>query len=255
MISRALLIMVLLIGHACAAASDPLAFAYDQRLGEQVPLSAVFSDERGRTLMLRQAVNQRPTILVFGYFRCPNLCGLVRDDLLHALSRLDRAYDYSLIVLSIDPAETTADAGSARAADIARFDHPEQTENWRYLTGSAEAIQALTHAAGFRSRFSPRDRQFLHPAGIVFLTGTGTVSSYLLGLGYQPSDVGLGLARAANGVTTRALPILLLCFHYDQTTGRYSLAIIRVVQLAGAITILVIGGVIVLALRRDRHPQ
>jgi protein SCO1/2 len=105
---------------------------------------------------------------------------------------------------------------------------------------------------GFRSRFDAADKQFLHPAGIVFLTGKGTVSSYLLGLGYQPRDVGLGVTRAANGVTARALPILLLCFHYDPTTGRYSLAILRVLQLGAAITVLVIAGTMTLALRRER---
>lgn len=89
----------------------------------------------------------------------------------------------------------------------------------------------------------------------MFLTGAGTVSSYLLGLGYQPSDVGLGITRATHGVTARALPILLLCFHYDPTTGRYTLAVTRILQLGGAITILVIGGTIMLALRRERHPR
>jgi protein SCO1/2 len=51
------------------------------------------------------------------------------------------------------------------------------------------------------------------------------------------------------------LPILLLCFHYDPTTGRYSLAIIRILQLGGGLTILAVGGTIMLAMRRERHPR
>jgi protein SCO1/2 len=236
-------------------APDLSGFAYDQRIGNQVPLDTVFSDEQGRAVTLRQALGQRPTILAPGYFHCPNLCGLVRDDLMNALSRLKAGQDYSLIVLSIDPAETAANARSAKAADIGRFDHPESTRGWHYLTGSAAAIQSVTKSVGFRSRFEERDKQFLHPAGLVFLTRAGRVSSYLLGLGYQPSDVGLGITRAANGVTARALPVLLLCFHYDPTTGRYSLAILRVLQLAAAITIIAVGGTVTLAMRRERRPR
>ena len=214
-----------------------------------------FKDDRGNAITLGQAVGRRPTILALGYFHCPNLCGLVRDDLMNALSRLDNARDYGLVVLSIDPSETPTDARSAFATDAAKFDHPDRTGEWHYLTGSASAIQSVTEAVGFRSRFDSADKQFLHPAGIVFLTGAGTVSSYLLGLGYQPSDVGLGVTRASNGVTARALPILLLCFHYDPTTGRYSLAIMRVLQLGAAITILVVGGTVLLALKRERRPR
>jgi protein SCO1 len=56
-------------------------------------------------------------------------------------------------------------------------------------------------------------------------------------------------------VTARALPILLLCFHYDPSTGRYTLAIMRVLQLGAAITVLVAAGTVMLALRRERRSQ
>jgi protein SCO1 len=254
MIALAVLILALLCPHP-GFASNLSDFAYDQRLGSQVPMATPFIDHHGTTITLGQAIGHRPTILAVGYFHCPNLCGLVRDDLMNALSRLGADRIYSLVVVSIDPTETPDDARSARAADIAQFDRPNETAHWHYLTGSDASIKAVTQSVGFKSRFDTAAKQFLHPAGIIFLTGTGTVSSYLLGLGYQPSDVGLGMTRASNGVTVRALPILLLCFHYDPTTGRYSLAIMRVLQLSGVFTILAVGGTILLALRRERHPR
>ncbi|WP_158930879.1 SCO family protein [Acidisphaera sp. S103] len=254
MIAIVLMILALLCPHP-GMASNLSDFAFDQRQGNQVPLATRFIDRLGNAITLGQALEHRPTILAVGYFHCPNLCGLVRNDLMNALSRLDAERPYSLVVLSIDPKETPADAQSARSADIAHFDHPGQTADWHYLTGSAANITAITQAVGFKSRYDAKFKQFLHPAGLVFLTGNGTVSSYLLGVGYQPSDVGLGLTRAANGITARALPILLLCFHYDPTTGRYSLAIMRILQLGAALTVLVIGGTVMLALRRERHPR
>jgi protein SCO1/2 len=254
MIAIVLLVLALLCPLP-AVAGNLSGFAYDQHLGNQVPLATSFIDAQGDRVSLSQAIGHRPTILAVGYFHCPNLCGLVRNDLMNALSRMGDARPYSLVVLSIDPSETSSDARSARSADIARFDHRGETADWHYLTGSAADIATVTQAVGFKSRYDTKFKQFLHPAGLVFLTGTGTVSSYLLGLGYQPRDVGLGITRAANGVTARALPILLLCFHYDPTTGRYSLAIMRILQLGAALTVLAIGGTMVLALRRERHPR
>ena len=254
MIALVLLILALLCPRP-GVANDLSGFAFVQRMGNQVPLTLKFTNEQGARISLGQAIGHRPTILAVGYFHCPNLCGLVRNDLMNALSRMEDARSYSLVVLSIDPSETPKDARSARSADVSGFDHPGETADWHYLTGSATSIAAITRAVGFKSRYDTKFKQFLHPAGLVFLTESGTVSSYLLGLGYQPRDVGLGITRAANGLTARVLPILLLCFHYDPTTGRYSLAIIRILQLGGVLTILAVGGTIMLALRRERHPR
>jgi protein SCO1/2 len=240
------LIIMLLCPQAWAT-QDRSGFAYDQQLGSQVPLRAPFRDQVGQAVTLGQAMNGKPTILALGYFRCPNLCGLVRNDLLNALSRLQGHPDYSVVVLSIDPEETRQDASDAQRADDARF-----VSDARYLTGPASSISAVAQAVGFRFRRDDTSKQFLHPSGLVFLTSTGSVSSYLLGLGYQPGDVQLALSRAEQGVVARALPILLLCFHYDPTTGRYTLATLRLLQLGAAITVLVLGGTIVLALRRER---
>jgi protein SCO1/2 len=252
MILRTLAMLILLSPDAHAA-TDPSNFVYDQRLGSQLPLNAVVINENGETVPFHAVLNQRPTILALGYFHCSDLCGLVRNDLLTALSELGASHPYNLAVLSIDPSETAADARSAKAADISRFDQPAETSDWHYLTGSANSIQAIANAIGFRSQFDAQTKQFLHPAGIVFLTSSGKVSSYLLGLGYHPSDIGLGITRAENGLTAQALPILLLCFHYDEQTGRYTLSIVRILQLGAAITVLVIGTTLGLAFRRERR--
>ena len=55
------------------------------------------------------------------------------------------------------------------------------------------------------------------------------------------------------GFAKAALPVLLLCFHFDPTTGRYTLAIARLLELGCVLTVLTLGGTIALALRRDRR--
>jgi protein SCO1/2 len=79
------------------------------------------------------------------------------------------------------------------------------------------------------------------------------VSSYLLGVGYSAGDMRAAVLRAGDGgIAQAALPILLLCFHFDPNTGRYTLAIVKLLKLLAAITIVTIGGLLFLLSRRSR---
>jgi protein SCO1/2 len=193
-------------------------------------------------------------ILVPAYFHCANLCGVVRASLFLALepTGLQAGRDYVLAVLSIDPAETSSDARHAKSADLAAFALPGDA-HWHYLTGSAQNIQAVIDAVGFRERRDQRSKQFIHPAGLVFLTPKGIVSSYLLGMGYTSAQVRTAIGRAREGgVATRGSPLLLLCFHFDETTGRYSLEIMKLIRLAALLTVVTVAGVLFLLFRRER---
>src|SRR5207302_7583870 len=125
-------------------------------------------DERGGPLRFGSVLGGTPLILGPGYFHCPNLCGVVRDDLLSALERagLRAGADYRLLVLSIDPDETPADAAAAKEGALSRYPDPGAERDWRFLTAPQAGIDAIASAAGFRSRFDPALKQFLHPAGI-----------------------------------------------------------------------------------------
>jgi protein SCO1/2 len=132
---------------------------------------------------------------------------------------------------------------------------PESDDaDWHYWTGTAPAIAEIERAVGFRAQYDARLRQFTHPAGLVVLTRDGIVSGYLLGLGYQPGATRAAVARAALGtVDPAASPILLLCFHFDASSGRYTLSIEKMLRLMALLTILTFAGVLV-ALHRARRP-
>ncbi len=251
---RFFLIFLLLATPAWADGMD--AFAFDQKPGAQLPLDAAFTDAAGRPATLGAlggALGGMPLVLAFGYFHCPNLCGVVRDDMFAALQRtgLVAGRDYQLAFVSIDPNETPADAAKAEADDAARY--PADPAGWHFLTGAAASVEAVAAASGYRSRYDAATAQFMHPAGLVFATPAGIVSGYLLGVGYSPGDVAAGLDRAARGeIGQKASPVLLLCFHFDPTTGRYTLAIVKVLRIAGVVTVLGIGAIVFAAQRRRR---
>jgi len=248
----ALLFLLLTCGFGPVTADDAGQLAWQTAPGARMPLDTELFDEAGHPVRLRPMFAGKPVVLDLGYYHCPSLCGVVRADLLNALqpSGLIGGRDYTLVVLSIDPAETPRDAAEAKETDLALT--PEATgEDWHYLTGSSAAISAIESAIGFRTRYDPNVRQFLHPAGLAVIASDGVVSGYLLGVGYSGEDLRQAVARARDGDIARSVePVLLLCFHYDPTTGRYTLAIEKVLRLMGLLTVATLGGLMILMHRR-----
>ena len=247
-----LLLAMLLPGQAIA--EDMSALAWEQKPGAPLPMDAPLRDQSGQATTLRQVAGGLPLVLAPGYFRCPNLCGVVRDDLFSALSRsgLRPGRDYAVAVLSIDPAEQPTDAATARSGALDRYGGGADPAAWRFLTGPADSVAAIQTAAGFRARYDGALQQFLHPAGLALATPDGRVSGYVLGVGYTPGDLEAAIARAKGGLSALAQPVLLLCFHFDPQTGRYTLAVTKLVRLAAALTVLALGGTLYLAHRRGR---
>lgn len=255
---RAVLIALWLVALAGSARAEaPADYAFAQDPGALVPADAAFTESDGRAVRFGDLLGRRPVILALGYFHCPMLCSVVRDDLLEALSRsgIRAGADYDVAVVSIDPAETRADAARAEAEDAGRHAASgTRLAGWHFLVGEPAAVASLAAAVGFRSRYDVHLKQFLHPAGLVVLTPEGRVSGYVLGAGYRAGDLRSAVTLAsAGGIARAALPLLLLCFHFDAETGRYSLEVIKVLRLAGIVTILAIGGTVVLAMRADRR--
>src|SRR5579864_8936705 len=114
---RLLIVLLLSAPGIALGASMPdfSGLAYEQKTGSQLPLQEMFRDEADRSARLSDMFDGKPLILVLGYFHCPNLCSVVRADLFDALhaSGMTAGRDYSLVALSIDPSETTADAVAA----------------------------------------------------------------------------------------------------------------------------------------------
>lgn len=239
-----------------AAAPDTGGIGFTQRLGSHLPPDLPLVASTGRPTTLGRVLDNKPAVLILGYFACPMLCGVVRDDALNALaaSGLSLPQDYGLLFLSIDPAERPADAAQARAADLARHPLPGAASGWHYATADAATIGRIEAGVGYNSRYDPQLKQFLHPAGLVVLTPTGVVSGYLLGVGYQPGALAQALRQARAGtIGQRAPSILLLCFHYDAGTGRYSLAVLKVLRLMAGLTVVLLAALL-LALRLRRRP-
>jgi protein SCO1/2 len=253
---KGLLILLLALAAGWAArAEDP---GFRQFPGALLPGVVALSDETGVPARFETMMSgKRPAILALIYFHCPALCGVELADLFKALgqTKLQAGRDYDLFAISIDPRDGSRDAMEARAAYLRRFPLPGAEEGWHFLTGDPEALYAVEHAVGFTARYEPALGQYIHPAGVVLLTPKRRVSSYLLGIGYDGGELRQRLRDAGEGkIAPTGNPILLLCFHFDPASGRYSLDVYNTLKVAALLTVVGLGGTLFLAFRRGRGP-
>lgn len=229
-----------------------------QRLNEQLPLNLSFVDETGKAVTLGQYFGKKPAILALVYFKCPILCSEELSGLTSALRmvRLKPGRDFNVIVVSIDPSEGPALAATKKRSYVERYGEPETADGWHFLTGQQPAIDALTQAVGFGyvKIAGPDGKldQFAHASAIQIVTPQGKLAQYYMGVEYSPKDLLLGLVEASsNKIGSPVDNILTYCYHYDPTTNTHSLIIARIVQIAGAFTVLLLGGFMFLGFRKD----
>jgi protein SCO1/2 len=224
-----------------------------QKMGDQIPLDLPFVDESGRDVTLRQYFD-RPVILALVYYQCPSLCNMVLNGVLSSVKALDMTAgsQYEVVAVSFDPRETPQMAASKKQNYLKDNKRQGAESGWHFLTGPETSSKALAAAVGFRYVYDAMTNQYAHSSAIMILTPAGRVARYFYGIQYPPRDVRLGLLEASSErIDTPTDQVLLYCFHYDPTTGKYALVIMNVLRLAALITLGVLLTFMIVMFRRD----
>jgi protein SCO1 len=223
--------------------------------GDQIPLDLPFVDSDGKPVALKQLFDgHKPVVLTLNYSNCPMLCSLQLNGLFDALKRMpwDIGDKFEMITVSFDPLETPERARLTKQKYLEIYRRAGAAAGWHFLTGREENIKKLADALGFHYRYSEAKHQYFHAAVTFILTPDGHVSRYLYGVQYDPQTVRLSLLEAADGKIGSATDqILLFCFHYDAESGRYGPAAMRLMQLGGAFTVVLVAGTIWIMRRRE----
>lgn len=228
----------------------------DQHLDQQVPLDLVFHDETGQAVQLGQYFGSKPVILALVYYECPMLCTLTLNGLASALKVLsfDVGNQFNVVTVSFNPRETPALAAAKKKTYLERYGRAGAEQGWHFLTGDAANIARLTQAVGFRYVYDAEQKQYAHAAGITLLTPQGRIARYFFGVEYSPRNLRLGLIEAShNQIGSPVDQLLLYCYHYDPTTGKYGAVAMNMVRVGGVLTVLALGGFVIIALRRERQ--
>jgi len=231
---------------------------FDPQLNAPLPIDLAFRDETGRTVQLRQYFNGKPVVLAFVYYGCPMLCNQIQVSLVGVLKMIsfDAGKEYSVVFVSFDPRETPELAAGKKKDAVERYARPGTAAGWHFLTGDAASIAALTRAANFRYTYDAQKNLFAHASGILVLTPEGRISRYFFGIDYPPRDVRLGLVEASAGkIGTPMDRVLLFCYQYDPSSGRYSAMVLRMVRGGGILVVLLILSAIFIFRRRESHAR
>lgn len=227
-----------------------------EHLGERVPEGLAFKDQDGKDVTLGDYLHADvPVILTFNYSSCPMLCSLQLTGFVEGLKKLDFAANkqFRIVTVLLDPKETGESARRFRARYLSQYNRPGSEAGWTFLTGSEANIQALAKSVGFAYSYNEVRQEYIHPAALTLLAPDGKVARYLYGLQYSEKTLRLGLVEASEGRVGSSLDRLVLyCFHYDSSEGRYAPIAARIMQLGGAVSLVVLAGFLTVLIRRDK---
>jgi protein SCO1/2 len=237
----------------------------DEKPNALLPMDLEFIDATGQKVRLGDYFKDRktPVILNLGYYDCPMLCGLVARGMIGTLEDLDLSIykDFDVLTVSIDPRETYLQAAAKKDSFIEEYRSAATDPNanpragWHFLVGDKAPIQALTEAVGFRYQFIPSKGEYSHAAALIIITPEGRVSRYLYGIKFPQKTLRLSLVEAAEGkIGSIGDQILLYCFQFDHTAGKYSFHAMNIMRAGAVLTVCVLAGCILYMLKRERHP-
>ncbi|MGI4826676.1 MAG: SCO family protein [Janthinobacterium lividum] len=232
----------------------------EQRLGQSLPLSAAYTDESGHTAALSTFFTGKPVALALVYYRCAMLCPQVLHGLASGLRQttLQTGKDYDVLVFSISPTDTPADAAMGKNDFLKELGAGSAAgSSVHFLTGKQPSIDAISAATGFHYVLVPgpdgKLDQYAHSSVVMFATPEGRLSKYLSGIDYPPRDLRLALLGASAHKISNPVDLLILyCCSYNPVVGKYSVSILRVLGIAGMIAIGLMVGMLVVLTRKPR---
>ena len=224
--------VVLMTASLCPGQSAPQ-IGIEERLGEVIALDTLsFVDEDGRPISLRSLFD-RPVILTLVYYRCPGICTPLLQELAKVADLCDLVpgEDYRIVTISFDADESPELAKNKQTNMLATMGRKKMPrEGWRFLTGDAGNIRALTEAAGFRYIRDENKIDFVHAATLIFLSSEGKIVRYLNGTRFNPADLKLAVLDASEGRARSFMQrIQQLCYTYDSKGRTYVLQINRLI--------------------------
>ncbi|WP_113406855.1 SCO family protein [Hyphomicrobiales bacterium] len=252
------LALLLCAGEVHAATLDPFtATGIDQKPNAYIPLDQPFRDEGRHLVTLRQLGGGKPILLAPVLHNCPNICGVTLSGLMQAVEgqSFRPATDFTIVAFGIDAREGAKEAAASLDQLKRRF--PSLEKNGVHaLTGEAAAIHGVTDALGYRYAWDPDIDQYAHDAAVAVLTPDGRLSRWLYGLAPTSRDLKLALTEAGEGrIGSWRDQLLVLCYHYDPFTGRYSSLILMALRLASGFVAIVGAGLVALVLVRERRSK
>ncbi|MFO0832044.1 MAG: SCO family protein [Phycisphaerales bacterium] len=245
----------------------------EERVGHPLPLELQFTDSHGKPVTLKDYFqgsaagagdgDHRPAVVVLGYYRCPVVCGLIREKLMQTLDKVDYTLgkDYRVLIFSFDPGETPKAAESVRKFDLSYYargaegqpDAGPVDSGVAYHVSDASNIRHLADALGYRYKLLGNN-EYSHPVVVVLVAPDGTISRYLYGFSQEPATMKMAIMEASEGKLVRTVGerLMAFCYMYDPKKGAYTLQAFRVMQVGAVLTLVALGTLLAVLFAGER---
>ncbi|WP_461631990.1 SCO family protein [Labilibaculum euxinus] len=215
-----------------------------ENLNDTIPQDIQLTNEAGELIFLKDQID-KPTAIVFVYFRCPGICSPLMDGLADVIQKsdLEIAKDYQVITISFDPKETYDLAVKKKNNYKSLIKGKNTQEGWKFYTGDSLNIAKATKAFGFR--YKKVGNEYTHAATVIVTSPDGKITRYLNGTYFLPFEFKLAIMEASKGQTGPTInKILQYCYSYDPVGQAY---VLNITKITGAI-ILIMGLIVFLLL-------
>ena len=233
--NRAVLYLALLLAASLpVSAQEGKDFGITEKVGSQVPLDLIFTDEWGEKVSLKDLID-RPVILSLVYFKCPGICTPVLDGMLYTLERVNAepGKDFIAMTISFDPNEGPELARQKKQSYLDALERPYPADAWRWLTTDKETIEKLTAAVGFE--YKKEGVEFRHAASLIILSPDGKISRYMYGTRYLPVHVEMALGQAKSGDTSPTVAKTLEYCFTEAPPGR--IQALKLISMGGSVVL------------------
>lgn len=213
----------------------------DEKLGQTLDGGIAFKDENGKDVTLADYYAEgKPLIISPVYYACPGLCNFHLNGLMDALKEMDwsAGEKYTLLAVSFDSKETP-DLGLAKKHTyMGVYDRPGTEDGFRFLTTSEDQVQKFINAVGFKMKWVEETSEWSHASAAIIVNPSGKITRYLPGILFDARDVKIALNETMAGkVGTFIDALVLYCFHYNPTSGKYTPYFFNIMKLGGLATV------------------
>ncbi|MCY1632896.1 SCO family protein [Marinifilum sp. D737] len=221
-----------------------------EHLEEYIPEDIMITNEAGQLVNLKKQID-KPTALIFVYYRCPGICSPLMDGLAEVIEKsdLELSEDYQVLTISFDPTETIDLAIKKKNNYKSLVKGKNTEEGWKFFTADSLNIAKATQSMGFRYKKTGND--YTHAATVIVLSPEGKITRYLNGTYFLPFEFKLAILEASKGQAGPTInKILQYCYSYDPVGQAY---VLNITKITG--TIILAMGIIIFLLLVIRKPR
>ena len=225
----------------------------EEKLGQELPSNVKLRDEDGKKVFIEDFLKnntKKPLILVPSYYTCPRLCNFLFKGLQEIIQKsfsnnMKLGRDYKMLSLSLLPENNSKIAkkkGEEVRAALAK--QKVTAEDWNFWGGSETNVHKIMNSVGYHYHRDPHSsKDISHTAAIIIISPNGKIMRYLYGIKFSERDFRLALVEASNGrLGSTTEKILLFCFRYDSTQGKYTPFAWAFVRIGAGLTLCLILG-------------